>query len=388
MWSSLLRMGSQVCKQICNRQGDSGDAADKASLARTRSDRTLPNQADASEESSLMADPEAQAGGHLSFGHEEEEEQVEPQPSSAEADKNTPPPIVCEAVRFGAGDCVEVYSMTYNAWCPGVIYEAAPSQVIALYQVPCGNIESSISTKVLAADSADLRVPSDDGPWLHAPVDIFSVSRQVWCEGEVIELRGGTATVAYRYPDDPLEVADVDPTRAVSDVGSTLDSAPQAGAQGRPIYRQRKEVPLGDDSLALPGADSAWKNAKEKEQLTVGCRVEVYDGAVWCPGVIEAVNDGMAEIAICHPDLKPGDPPSYEVLPLYSPDIRLPVEPVFAAGDKVDVFSESRDAWLPSEVKEVQNGHVTVIFQYPDVPEQMFEKVLPVVHAYLRVSEC
>jgi len=272
--------------------------------------------------------------------------------------------------------CLEVFSNSYNSWCPGVIQDMDSTSVFVAYQVPGDPAESLINTKGLPINSEELRPAEDGGAWLGASVEVFSSTKQCWCMGKITELQLGVATAIYQYPDQPPE----------SD----------------PIMKQ---LELGNPDLQLPGA----KNALQYRQgVDVGCptnmspgtRVEVFSNSMqmWCPGEVQELRpDGSISVAFHYPDMDPEEAPVVKELPLGHQDVRLITPEVFnnapvseeelVQGIAVEVYSESRQFWILAHVKEVKDGLVTVLVRYPDMPPEteLFEKVLPVGHMYVRL---
>jgi hypothetical protein len=271
-------------------------------------------------------------------------------------------------------DCLEVYSNSYGAWCPGVIQDMDSTSVFVAYQVPGDPAESLINTKGLPIDSPELRPAQDGGAWQGASVEVFSASQQKWCMGKVELVAGGIARVVYQYPDQPI---DADPIM--------------------------KELKLGDPDLQLPGAKNAlqYRQGQDGVQLMLpGTRVEVFSNSlgVWCPGEVQEMRpDGSISVAFHYPDMDPDEAPVVKELPLGHQDVRLPPTETFdnpplseaqlQQGIAVEVYSESRQFWILAHVKEVKEGLVTVLMRYPDMPpeSQLFEKVLPVGHNYIRL---
>jgi len=274
---------------------------------------------------------------------------------------------------LGVGNCLEVYSNSYQAWCPGVIGEKDASSVLVAYQVPGDPAESLINTKCLPIDTPELRVAKDDGSWLNASVEVFSGSKQMWCLGKITELQDGVATVLYFYPDAP------------ANQGIT------------------KQLQLGTPDLQLPGAKNALQNRPLRGQdLKPGTNVDVYSNSLqrWCPGLVQDLReaDGIVSVAFYYPDMDPQtEPPALKEMPIGHQDVRIampcPLNPNpvseadLVAGAVVEVYSESRQFWILAHVKEVKDGLVTVLLRYPDMPQDsgLFEKVLPVGHMYIRL---
>jgi hypothetical protein len=251
------------------------------------------------------------------------------------------------------------------------------NSVFVAYQVPGDPAESLINTKGLPIESPELRPANDDGAWLNANVEVFSSSKQCWCNGTIRELQNGLATVLYLYPDAPEESDHI-----------------------------MKQLQLGDLDLQLPGAKNALQYRQGMgggDRFTVGTPVEVFSNtlSLWCQGVVQDVREaeGIISVAFYYPDMDPNkEAPALKELPIGHPDVRLAVplppnggapvsEAELVAGVAVEVYSESRQFWILAHVKEVQDGLVTVLLRYPDMPPDsgLFEKVLPVGHPYIRL---
>lgn len=285
-------------------------------------------------------------------------------------------PVVASGLQnLGIDSCLEVYSNSYEAWCPGVIQDIDSTSVFVAYQVPGDPAESLINTKGLPIDSPELRGATDDGAWLGASVEIFSASQQCWCMGKITELQAGVATVIYQYP----------------------DAAPDSD----PIMKQ---LELGNPDLQLPGAKNAMQYRQGMDSpMNPGDKVEVFSNSmgVWCRGIVAEVKNGGIIVEFHYPDMDPNEPPVVKELPPGHQDLRLALnlaeefnhalvpEADLQQGIAVEVYSESRQFWILAHVKEVKEGLVTVLMRYPDMPpeSQLFEKVLPVGHQYIRLPE-
>jgi len=311
-----------------------------------------------------------------------------PAPAKAEA---TPEPAVpalsesiaalIEAQAIGIGSCLEIYSNSYQAWCPGVIYGLDSTSVLVAYQVPGEPADANISTKTLPMDSAELQMPTETGAWLTASVEVYSHSNKAWCLGRATENKGGVLSVVFFYPNEPADAVPV-----------------------------MKQLPLGDKDLRLRGIDSIFQaNAGlGHETLEVNSPVEVYSNSlgVWCPGIVQDLNheQALVVVAFFYPDQDPAtEEPAVKELPLGHQDLRVPgvanegayntgppvTEADLKVGGQIDVFSQSRQVWITSVVKDVRDGNVTVQLRYPDMPadSELYEKVIPVGHQDLRIAQ-
>lgn len=277
------------------------------------------------------------------------------------------------------GSCLEVFSNSYGSWCPGVVYGLDASSILVAYQVPGEPADANISTKTVAIDSTEIRLPTETGSWLTASVEVFSHSNKAWCLGKVTENNGGVLSVVFFYPNEPP------------------DSVPVM-----------KQLPLGDKDLRLRGIDAAFQFSSGAgvghDTLQVNSAVEVYSNSlqVWCTGIVQELNDGVATIAFFYPDMDPNtESPAVKELPLGHQDLRLPgyqtgapyyagppvTEADISPGAKLEVFSQSRQVWINADVKDSADGMVTVLLRYPDMPEDsdLYEKVLPIGHQDMRL---
>lgn len=281
---------------------------------------------------------------------------------------------------LGIGSCLEVFSNSYNAWCPGVVYGIDSSSILVAYQVPGEPADANISTKTVAIDSTEIRTPTETGSWLTASVEVYSHSNKAWCLGKVTENNGGVLSVVFFYPNEPP------------------DSVPVM-----------KQLALGDKDLRLRGIDAAFQFSSATgaghDTLQVNSAVEVFSNslAVWCPGIVQVLKDGVATVAFYYPDMDPNtESPAVKDLPLGHQDLRVPgydtgvangntgppvTEADVVKGGNLEVFSQSRQVWITAEVKDVADGMVTVLLRYPDMPEDsdLYEKVLPIGHSDMRV---
>lgn len=275
------------------------------------------------------------------------------------------------------GGCLEVWSNSYNTWCPGVIQAFDNTSVLMAYQVPGEPADSNISTKTLPLDSGEIRLPTDTGSWTTASVEVYSHSKTAWCLGKVQSIENGVLSVVFFYP------------------GEAPDAVPVM-----------KQLALGDKDLRLRGIEAALNPAGGigHEYLQVDSLVEVYSNslACWCPGTVTAIADGLVTIDFYYPDQDPSkESASTKQLPLGHQDLRLPgyetgvpyqtgppvTEADIVVGAKLEVFSASRQAWLISEIKEIVDGQVSVLLRYPDMPpdSDLFQKELPIGSADMRL---
>jgi len=299
----------------------------------------------------------------------------------------TPEPAVAQSIvalaeagEVGIGSCLEVYSNSYKAWCPGVIYGIDSSSILLAYQVPGEPADANISTKTLPIDSAELQLPTEDGAWLTASVEVYSHSNKAWCLGKVTENTAGTLSVVFFYPNEPPDAVPV-----------------------------MKKLQLGDKDLRLRGIDAAFQvpgAGLGHETLQVNSAVEVYSNSlgVWCPGIVQELHEaeGVVIVAFFYPDMDPSsEQPAIKEMPLGHQDLRVPgyaaeeprnlgppvTEADLALGGKIEVYSQSRQVWITAVVKEVQDAMVTIQLRYPDMPEdsELYEKVLPVGHQDMRL---
>jgi hypothetical protein len=277
------------------------------------------------------------------------------------------------------GSCVEVFSNSYKAWCPGIVYALDKESIFVAYQVPCepaGDV--SISTKTLPVDSNELKTPEETGAWLTASVEVYSHSNTAWFFGKVTEINQGILSVVFFYPNDPPDAVPV-----------------------------MKQLPLGDRDLRLRGIDAAFGQSTVgggagHELLQVNDKVEVYSNSlgIWIPGIVEELKEGIVAIGFFYPVMDPKtEPPAVKELPLGHHDLRVPGAesrnagpPVQASdlsvGMQIEVYSVSRDLWIVSTVQEItDDGMVTVQLRYPDMPADsgLYEKVLPVGHQDMRL---
>jgi len=276
------------------------------------------------------------------------------------------------------GSCVEVYSNSYKAWCPGVVYALDKESIFVAYQVPGEPADANISTKTLPVDTNELKTPEETGAWLTASVEVYSHSNKAWCLGKVTEINKGILSVVFFYPNEPPDAVPV-----------------------------MKQLPLGDRDLRLRGIDAAFGQSTVgggagHELLQVNDKVEVYSNSlgVWCPGTVQELKEGVATIGFFYPDMDPNnEPPAVKELPLGHQDLRVPGAesrntgpPVQASdlsvGMQIEVYSVSRELWIVSTVQEItDDGMVTVQLRYPDMPadSDLYEKVLPVGHQDMRL---
>lgn len=297
-------------------------------------------------------------------------------PAPAETDaqmtsSKSMPPVEQTVQPIGTGSCVEIYSNSYKAWCPGVVFGIDAASILVAYQVPGEPADANISTKTLPVDSEECIQPTDTGSWLTASVEVYSHSNKAWCIGKVTEISGGLLSVVFFYPND------------------TQDDLPV-----------QKQLPLGDNDLRLRGIDAAFQSPAAgvgHDTLQVGAEVEVYSNSlgVWCPGVIQGEAEGVFVVAFFYPDMDPSnEQPVTKELPVGHQDLRIPgyvqgaaaydgppvTEADLKVGGQLEVFSQSRQAWIMATVAELADGVVTVQLRYPDMPpdSEVYEKVLQI----------
>jgi len=287
-----------------------------------------------------------------------------------------------EAESMGVGSCLEIFSNSYQAWCPGVIYGLESSSVLVAYQVPGEPADANISTKTLPVDSNELQMPAGEGSWLAASVEVYSHSNKAWCLGKITEIVDGVASVVFFYPNEPADAVPV-----------------------------MKQLPLGDKDLRLRGIDAAFQvslpgGGLGHETLRVNDAVEVYSNSlgIWCPGIVQDLDTEVVTVAFFYPDMDPNkEQPAVKELPLGHQDLRLPGyatgaphtsgPPVsggeLVVGRQIEVYSQSREVWIKAKITQVQDGNVTMQLRYPDMPDdsELYEKVLPIGHGDMRLAE-
>jgi len=242
-----------------------------------------------------------------------------------------------------------------------VIYDLDDTAISLAYQVPGEPQEANISTKtlVIAESENELRLPTVDGCWNQASVEVYSHSNKAWCLGKITEINGGILSVVFFYPNEPPDAVPV-----------------------------MKQLPFADKDLRLRGIDAAFQpvvSGVGHETLKDQDPVEVYSNSlrVWCPGVVQSITEGFITVAFYYPDMDPSkESPSVKELPMGHQDLRVPgfvtgapyntgppvTEADIKAGGQLEVFSQSRQAWILATVEGVQDGVVSVMLRYPDMP--------------------
>jgi len=304
-----------------------------------------------------------------------------PEPTNAVPTATETGEIPDDQMQITIGSCLEVYSNTYKDWCPGVVTGIEPdgSAILMAYQVPGEPVDANISTKHLPVDSPELALPKDTGAWLTASVEVYSHSNKAWCMGKVTEINNGIMSVVFFYPGEPEDAVPV-----------------------------MKQLVLGDKDVRLRGIDAAFLQfpggaaaGLGHDSLKAGDPVEVYSNSlgVWCAGSVQEIGDGVATIAFFYPDMDQStEAPAVKELPLGHQDLRIPgvsgaayntgppvTEADIAVGGQLEVFSQSRQVWILSEITEIKDGQAVVQLRYPDVPNEVFEKVLPIGHTDMRL---
>jgi hypothetical protein len=204
-------------------------------------------------------------------------------------------------------------------------------------------------------------------------VEVFSVSEGEWCRGYVVEVTREGVNAMYSC---------------------------KSGEE------RSKFITWADENIRYLGKQEMKFAAHGHETLAVNSPVEVYSNSlgVWCPGIVQEVNDGNFVICFFYPDMDPNtEQPAQKELPFGHQDLRLPglsagapynagppvKEEDLVAGGTIEVFSQSRQVWIDATVKEVVDGMVTVQLRYPDMPpdSDLYEKVLPVGHGDMRLPQ-
>lgn len=279
------------------------------------------------------------------------------------------------ATELCVGNWVDVYSNSSQSWCPGIVYDVDDSSYFAAYQVPGEPQDSNINTKTLPKDCSEIKVAEDNGAWSRATVEVVvldEAQQKTLVIGRITDFSGGVATI--------------------KDLAGEKTIA---------------KLPREDKNIALPGADNAMQY--RQGPLMVGSPVEIYSNSMqcWCYGVVERISAPEPEegdvpivtVAFFYPDMDPQkEEPAVKELPMNHPDMRVPVTPALSAnavskadlqiGASIEVYSESRQSWLLGIVKELtQEDTVVMMLKYPDMPEEnnLFEKELPIGHAYMRL---
>jgi len=204
-------------------------------------------------------------------------------------------------------------------------------------------------------------------------VEVYSVSEGEWCKGYVVEVTR-------------------DGVNAMYSCGSGEERS--------------KFITWADENIRYLAKEELKFAAHGHETLGVNSAVEVYSNSlgVWCPGIVQEVNDGNFTICFFYPDMDPNtEQPAQKELPFGHQDLRLPglnagapynpgppvKEEDLVAGGAIEVFSQSRQVWINATVKEVVDAMVTVQLRYPDMPpdSDLYEKVLPVGHGDMRLPQ-
>jgi len=273
-----------------------------------------------------------------------------PEPAPTESTGLMPP--------LSVGSRVEVYSNSCTSWCPGVVQAIDAESILVAYQVPNTDQESKISTKTLPLGTPELRAPAEPVAYVFgATVEVYSHSYQTWCPALIQDITDNVATVSFFYPDMAQDT--------------------------EPII---KSLPIGHEDLRLPTTSATGAaGGHAHDNLAVGSPVEVFSNSlgVWCPGHVHELRDGKIIAAFHYPDMDPDGEPVVKEMPSGHQDLRLRI----AMGCPIEVYSHSRQFWCPGLVKDVQEGMVTVLIRYPDLPpeSELFEKVLPLGDPDLRL---
>jgi len=268
------------------------------------------------------------------------------------------------------GMFLDVYSNSYERWCPGVVQKFEGSLISVAYQTPGESpAVPNINIKTLPADTPELRQPKEEGPCIGAVVEVFA--RNAWCPGVIQSLKDATAAVAFFYPDVP------------------------PGAEPSII-----NLALGHQDLRLFGADGAAQAIAAQydagtDAIGLGTAVEVFSTSMneWLAGTVTDRRDGMVIVSFYYPDMdQTTEAPVTKELPFGHQDLRIcggdrHDTKMYDIGRPAEVWSESRGQWLLGQITDRnQMGEVTVQFKYPDMPPEsdFYTKVLLIGDPYLR----
>lgn len=202
-------------------------------------------------------------------------------------------------------------------------------------------------------------------------VEVYSVSEGEWCKGYVVEVTRDGVNAMYSC---------------------------NSGEE------RSKFITWADENIRYLAKEEQKLAQHGHESLGVNSAVEVYSNSlgVWCPGIVQEVNDGNFTICFFYPDMDPNtEQPAQKELPFGHQDLRLPglnagapenagppvKEEDLVPGGAIEVFSQSRQVWINATVKEVVDAMVTVQLRYPDMPpdSDLYEKVLPLGHGDMRL---
>lgn len=179
------------------------------------------------------------------------------------------------AEEFHVGETVEVYSLSRQAWCPGVVERVRNGFVLVEYHAPWTGGSPEPARKEIPAGHCHLRrregpldgrgqeaAPSSDTRKADEPsfrvgdtIEVYSTSRQTWCTGWVEAVNNAIVTTVYCIPDGDM---------------------------------QQKELPVSHEHLRKP--------LPKQDSLRMGEAVEVFHSLSnsWCPGRVVARGAGDA----------------------------------------------------------------------------------------------
>eukprot|EP00930_Biecheleria_cincta_P048106 TRINITY_DN33468_c0_g1_i1.p1 TRINITY_DN33468_c0_g1~~TRINITY_DN33468_c0_g1_i1.p1 ORF type:complete len:402 (-),score=56.59 TRINITY_DN33468_c0_g1_i1:79-1284(-) len=193
-------------------------------------------------------------------------------------------------------------------------------------------------------------------------MEVYSNSNQAWCPGVIYDMDSCSVLMAYQVPCEPSEAA--------SDASIRI-----------------KTLTLDSPELRVASDTGPW----------LGADVEVFShtNQDWCPGKINVIKDGVAEIAITYPG---EEVPSIKNLQLGDKDIQLPGAKSamqfstgadgFAVGSPVEVYSNSLGMWCYGVIQQIVDGIASIAFYYPDMDPQNEApaiKELPLGHPDFRL---
>jgi len=208
-----------------------------------------------------------------------------------------------------AGEQVEVYSVSEDRWCRGVVVEVSREGVNAMYSCESGEERSKFLTwaddsiRFLSMDPT-LAQNAHETLGVDSAVEVYSNTVGAWCPGIVQEVNDGNFTVCFFYPD--MDPNTEQPVVKVLPFGHQDLRPTQGPAEFLPTHNSGPPVTEGD--------------------LVAGGSIEVFSQSrqVWIAATVKEVADGMVTVQLQYPDMPPDSELYEKVLPVGHGDMRLP----------------------------------------------------------------
>eukprot|EP00929_Paragymnodinium_shiwhaense_P101839 TRINITY_DN65035_c0_g1_i1.p1 TRINITY_DN65035_c0_g1~~TRINITY_DN65035_c0_g1_i1.p1 ORF type:complete len:572 (+),score=66.59 TRINITY_DN65035_c0_g1_i1:81-1796(+) len=200
-----------------------------------------------------------------------------------------------------AGDAVEIYSNSCQAWCRGLITEVRTDNMAGVtFEMPD---TSETASKFISVFHSNLRRASALAPeavqrsksapskyQVGDPVEIFSNSQQIWCAGRVESVERGMVAVVFQVPV---------PGHGQEWSKKTL---PCEHTDLRPSMQTRRAISATPHSAEPPPTRLPAEHGGDAA-IQVGDWAEVFSNSAkkWCVARVAAIVDGWATVVFQTP---------------------------------------------------------------------------------------